>query len=181
MPQRFVHCPTFIVHHWAFWAKNVQNGFYEVPETMRKFYYLLLVVLVLVDAWLLAHPNLVGKLGIWFYKYDYLKTFPRALATVGSVVLAVLALGWAARQYLPRTVGMVSLGTLAVGLVVTLVQTVVQFSSGTYQFTGAGFKTGAVMLPVLLLLVTAEALLKKAPHPPEGEKKFPNAEGGLRK
>ncbi|MCU0353531.1 MAG: hypothetical protein MUD08_07310 [Cytophagales bacterium] len=136
---------------------------------MRKFYHLLLAVFVLADAWLLAHPNLIGKFGIWFYKYDYLKTFPRALATVGLAVVAVSVLGWAARRYLPRTAALVLLGALAAGLVVILVQTVVQFSSGTYKFTGAGFKTGAILLPVLLLLITAEALIRKAPQPPEEE------------
>jgi hypothetical protein len=42
---------------------------------------LLLVVLGITDAYLLSHPNLIGKLGIFIYKHDYLKTFPRALAT----------------------------------------------------------------------------------------------------
>lgn len=45
---------------------------------------LLLIVLSITDAYLLAHPNLIGRLGVLIYKHSYIKNFPRAVVTVGS-------------------------------------------------------------------------------------------------
>ena len=54
--------------------------------SLRLSSFLLLLVLSITDAYLLAHPNLVGRLGILLYKHSYIKTFPRALLTVLLVV-----------------------------------------------------------------------------------------------
>jgi len=121
------------------------------------FFYLLLLLLVVTDAWLLAHPNLLGRIGIWLYKYNYLKTFPRALATVGLATVITLGIGYGIRRWAPRLASLL-LSVLLVGGVVILIQTVAQFSSGSYTHTGAGFKTGAVLLPLILVIVIAQNL-----------------------
>ncbi len=122
------------------------------------FFYVLLALLVVTDAWLLAHPNLLGKIGIWVYHYNYLKTFPRALATVSLATGSALVISLLVRQWLTRLVAAIVLGILLVGGFVMLVQTVIQFSSGTYVHTGAGFKTGAVLLPFILMAVLTKNL-----------------------
>ena len=121
-------------------------------------FFVLLFLLVVTDAWLLAHPNWVGRVGIWFYKYHYLKTFPRALATVSLSTLAILGTGFLIRRYCTRGVAFVLLGGLVLACLTVLVQTLFQFSDGTYVYTGAGFKTGAILLPVILLTVAARHL-----------------------
>ncbi|MBX2915988.1 MAG: hypothetical protein KF856_12030 [Cyclobacteriaceae bacterium] len=59
---------------------------------MKRAWFLLLIGLAVADAWLIAKPNLLGKLGFIIYKYHYLRTFPRALFTVALVMGTVLVL-----------------------------------------------------------------------------------------
>jgi predicted membrane channel-forming protein YqfA (hemolysin III family) len=51
---------------------------------------LLLLVLSITDAYLLAHPNLIGRLGVLLYKHSYIRNFPRALLTVLLIVAVSL-------------------------------------------------------------------------------------------
>jgi len=139
------------------------------------FFYVLLLVLVLADAWLLAHPNLLGKIGIWLYKYSYLKTFPRALATVGLATGVALGISWASQRYLSRFGAILLQGFLLAGALVILIQTIVQFSSGSYAHTGAGFKTGAILLPLILGIVLARGLWEtQTSRPPENSISTPS-------
>ncbi|GAA4406357.1 hypothetical protein GCM10023187_25720 [Nibrella viscosa] len=131
------------------------------------FFSIFLLVLVVLDGWLLAHPNLIGRAGVFVYKYDYLKTFPSALATVAAVVGLALLLSWGARR-LARPAALTLSALLLVLGVLWLIQSIGQFTSGIYRLTGAGFKAGAILLPGLTVLVFAaglfEALLTKAPR-----------------
>src|SRR6478609_10525517 len=52
----------------------------------RLSFYLFIAALVVLDAVLIRSPNLLGKIGLWIYKYHYLRTFPKALLTVFLVV-----------------------------------------------------------------------------------------------
>ncbi|MFC5411230.1 hypothetical protein ACFPMF_18050 [Larkinella bovis] len=117
------------------------------------FYYLVLLILTLVDAWLLAHPNLIGQLGIFWYDHDYLETLPKAMATVAATVLVALVISLVIRKAMSGPLAVM----LAVGLFVLCLflvfQTYTRFSGGAYQFTGSGFKTGAILLPVILSIV----------------------------
>jgi ABC-type spermidine/putrescine transport system permease subunit I len=122
------------------------------------FFYLLLAVLTAVDAWLLAHPNLLGKLGILFYKYDMLRTLPRAFATVAATVLVCLALAYLVAYKLPRPKSVWALVVLTLACLGLLVQTWLKFSAGSYALTGAGFKAGAVLLPAMMALIFGKTL-----------------------
>ncbi|MFN8343660.1 MAG: hypothetical protein U0X91_01575 [Spirosomataceae bacterium] len=115
-------------------------------------FYFIILVLAVIDAWLLAHPNLIGKLGILFYKYDMIKTFPRALATVGLTAVAAVAITVFAKRTSRQTALMI-LGLLTLASIGLLVNTYFKFSSGTYAMTGSGFKTGALLTPIILLLI----------------------------
>lgn len=125
------------------------------PLILKKdlFFYVLLAILTLTDAWLLAHPNLVGRLGILFFKYDMLKTFPRALATVSLSVVFCLSAGYVIQAKLPRNKALWAAAALTVACVGLLIQTYFKFSAGSYALTGAGFKTGAVLLPAIFVLI----------------------------
>lgn len=120
-------------------------------------FYLILVVLVIVDAWLLAHPNLLGKLGILFFKYDMIKTFPRALATVAITAAIGVAITFFAKKMNKQAalILILVLILLSLGL---FVNTFLKFSSGSYAMTGAGFKTGALLMPIVLVLIFGNGL-----------------------
>ena len=121
------------------------------------FFYILLLVLVVLDGWLMAHPNLIGRAGVFFYEYHYLKTFPRALGTVAAVVGLAVVLAWAG-QRAGRTVGALLLTLLLVLTGYWLIMSVLQFNSGIYKLTGAGFRAGAILLPGLVTLVFGKGL-----------------------
>ncbi|GAB3315540.1 hypothetical protein GCM10027299_04750 [Larkinella ripae] len=117
------------------------------------FYYLVLLVLTVVDAWLLAHPNLIGQISIFWYDYDYLETLPKAMATVAITVVVALLIGGLIRRALSGPLAVLLALALFVACLIVVFQTYVRFSSGAYQFTGSGFKTGAILLPVILAIV----------------------------
>ncbi|AXE16474.1 hypothetical protein DR864_01390 [Runella rosea] len=122
-------------------------------------FYLILVVLVVVDAWLLAHPNLLGKLGVLVFKYDMIRTFSRALATVGiSALVSILIVAFMPKA--GKQTALIVLGILTVGSIGLLINTIMKFSSGSYAMTGAGFKTGAILMPIILLLIFGNGLLE---------------------
>ncbi len=121
------------------------------------FFYVLLVALVILDGWLLSHPNLVGRAGVFFFDYNYLNTFPKALGTVAAVTGAALLAG----RLIGRTgrlVSMFILGILMSVSVYWLIDSFSLYNSGVYKLTGAGFRAGAILLPGLLSLVFGKKL-----------------------
>jgi hypothetical protein len=135
------------------------------------FFYVLLAVLVLLDAYLLAHPNLIGRFGVFFYDYTYLETFPRALGTVAAVVGATVAVSWAVGRFLPRSFARIVAVALLILAGYWLFSSIGQFSSGVYKLTGAGFKAGAILLPGLITLVLAKGIYDVTPKPPKRARK----------
>ncbi|MGF7217068.1 glucan phosphoethanolaminetransferase (alkaline phosphatase superfamily) [Spirosoma lacussanchae] len=121
------------------------------------FFYVLLLVLVVLDGWLLAHPNLIGRAGVFFFDYTYLETFPEALGTVAAVVAVALLLSWAVRRF-GQPVAIVILTGLLAASAFYLFQSFTQYNQGIYKLTGAGFRAGAILLPGLLVLVFGKAL-----------------------
>jgi len=123
-------------------------------------FYILLLVLVVMDAWLLAHPNLIGKAGVFFFDYTYLETFPKALGTVSVVVGLTLFISWViGRLSKPVSIGITV--ALLTASAYYLFQSFTQYNSGIYKLTGAGFRAGAILLPGLLVLVFGEGLLRR--------------------
>ena len=121
-------------------------------------YYLFLVALIVLDAVLIRSPNLIGKIGLWFYKYHYLRTFPKALLTVSlvvgaSVVLAEIVRFVVRKELINKMTGHVVLFLLAILSLALLVKVVMDFSQGTYSHTGLRFKFGAYLLPAILVVV----------------------------
>ena len=124
------------------------------------FFYVLLAVLVVLDGWLMSHPNLLGRAGVFFYDYNYLKTFPRALGTVSAVVGASILL----TALINRAGKAIAVLLLAIVLAASgymLFSSAIQFNEGVYKLTGAGFRAGAILLPGLLMLVVSKTLFDR--------------------
>ncbi|ARK09952.1 hypothetical protein [Fibrivirga algicola] len=124
------------------------------------FFYVLLAVLVVLDGWLMSHPNLLGRAGIFFYDYNYLKTFPRALGTVAAVVgVSILLTALIGRA--TKTIAVLLLAVLLSASGYWLFISAIQFNEGVYKLTGAGFRAGAILLPGLIMLVVGKTLFDR--------------------
>ena len=122
--------------------------------------YIFLAVLVVLDAWLLAHPNVIGRAGIFFFNYGAIETFPKALGTVALVLVVTALIAWGIRQLKqPLAIGITL--ALLVGSTYYLFQSFTQYNTGVYKLTGAGFRAGAILLPGLIVLVLGESLLRR--------------------
>jgi hypothetical protein len=118
----------------------------------------LLLILGVTDAYLISHPNLIGKLGVFVYKYEMIKNFPISMVTV----LSSLAICLLISVFLERQVGKkwAKYG-LVTGLIISvlvLIQVYFKFSSGSYAHTGKGFKYGMHLLPFLFIYIFANGL-----------------------
>lgn len=112
---------------------------------------LLLVVLGITDAYLLSHPNLIGKLGILIYKHDYLKTFPRALITVSLVIGVSIALCEIIKRGTKHRTAIGLFMALMVAGLGLFIYVYTTFSSISYSMTGKSFIYGAHLLPVIMI------------------------------
>lgn len=121
------------------------------------FFYVLLLVLVVLDGWLLAHPNLIGQAGVFFFEYSAIETFPKALGTGALVVVVAFVITWlVGRLSQPLAIG-ITLALLAAS-VYYLFQSFSQYNTGIYKLTGAGFRAGAILLPGLVTLVFGKGI-----------------------
>jgi len=121
-------------------------------------FYLFLIAMIVLDAVLIRSPNLIGKIGLWFYKYHYLRTFPKALLTVFLVVGVSMAIAEAVRFMVKKAVvrrlaGQVILLILTILSLILLTRAIMVFSEGSYSHTGIRFKFGAYLLPAILGVV----------------------------
>jgi hypothetical protein len=147
-------------------------------------FYLFIVALIVLDAVLIRSPNLVGKLGLWFYKYHYLRTFPKALLTVTlvagvCVVLAETVRFVVKRKLIGRLAGQVILFLLTVLAIALMAKVVMDFSSGSYSHTGIRFRSGAYLLPGILVVIFIYCLMtlpRPEPSQPEPAPLNPNVD-----
>ena len=127
--------------------------------------FILLVLLTTVNAYLIANPNLLGKLGFIIFKYSFLRTFPRAWITVAVVVATVLliteAVVWLnARHVLSRKVVVSVLIGMVLLFVFVLIKTAIDFQGWSYSHAGNKLRYGAYLLPIILISITSVGLLK---------------------
>jgi hypothetical protein len=132
-------------------------------------FYLFILALVVLDAVLLRSPNLLGKIGLIIYKYHYLRTFPKALITVFSVVAIAAFMAEAVRwlvsgEKLSRNVGRLVLWAFIVLASAALVKTGLDFTTWTYSHTGQRFRYGAYLLPLILITVFAYSAFTLPPR-----------------
>jgi hypothetical protein len=122
---------------------------------------LLLLILSVTDAYLLAHPNLIGKIGVLVYKHSYIKNFPRALLTVVLVVGVSLLICELVYRFTKKKTALLiypAFITVAVGW---FMYVYITFSSFTYSITGKAFIYGAHLLPVILMGLYGRYLVKR--------------------
>ena len=112
---------------------------------------LLLLVLSITDAYLLAHPNLIGRLGVLLYKHSYIRNFPRALLTVLLVVIISLILCEVTFRYFRHRKIAVLYLVLSGISVAWLCYVFITFSSFSFRITGKAFIYGAHLLPIILI------------------------------
>lgn len=122
------------------------------------YFFVIIVCLAVLDAVLLSSPNFLGKLGLFIYKYSYLRTFPKTLLTVSiAVVIAMLIAAFirllVKKQIIKRSLGLVLLWIFVAVSAAALVKTVLDFSAWSYAHTGMRFRFGAYLLPGILLLI----------------------------
>jgi hypothetical protein len=134
-------------------------------------FYSIIMFLVIIDSLLLSSPNLLGKIGLFIYKYQYLQSFPRTLLTVSLVILVAMVLAESIRllvrsKFIRRGIGFTILFILVMGSIAILIKTGLDFSKWTYGHTGLRFRYGAYLLPVMLILVFGYGLVT-LPRPPE--------------
>jgi len=127
-------------------------------------FYLVVIILVILDSVLITSPNLLGKIGLFIYKYYYLRTFPRTLLTVSLVIFTAVAISeiihfLVRQQIIKRTTGFILLLFLLLLSLGVLVKTNMDFSAWTYGHTGTRFKYGAYLLSVLLITVFGFGLI----------------------
>lgn len=122
---------------------------------------LLLLVLSVTDAYLLAHPNLIGKIGVLVYKHHYIRNFPRALLTVMIVVAVSLAVCELVYRFTQKKTAIFSYLILTAIAVFWFMYVFVTFSSFSYRITGKAFIYGAHLLPVILTGLNLRYLFKR--------------------
>jgi len=140
---------------------------------MKKFsFYGLIALFVVIDSLLLSSPNLLGKIGLFIYKYSYLRTFPRTLLTVSIVVVVVIVISelikfLVKKEAIKRNIGRITLISFVLLSVIVLAKTGIDFSTWTYGHTGVRFRCGAYLLPSIwiVILVYTIVTLPKANSP----------------
>lgn len=115
--------------------------------------YLLLIGVVISDAWMISHPNLMGRFGVWFYKYEYIRTFPKALLTVSLSVMVAIGIVEASLKWLNAKNTRLVLSLFLVISLALLAGVSLKFSGGTYTHTGSAFRWGFHVLPMLLIAI----------------------------
>jgi hypothetical protein len=126
-------------------------------------FYLFIAALSVLDAVLLRSPNLLGKIGLIVYKYSYLRTFPKALITVASVVgvciFIIEVIRWTTtKEIIKRSVAVVILLAFTLACVLILVKTYIDFTAWSYSHTGLRFRFGAYLLPAILIVAFGYSL-----------------------
>lgn len=121
---------------------------------------ILLIVLSVTDAWMLSHPNLIGRVGVLIYEHDYIRTFPRALLTVGSVVGVYVLLSEVIGKIFPVQKSLMIYLIMCMSALFLFLYVYKTFSSFMYSHTGKSFVFGAHLLPIILLLIAGRYLVK---------------------
>jgi len=132
---------------------------------MRFLYFIIIALLSVIDALLLAKPNFLGKIGLWVFKYSYLRTFPRALITVSIVVGTAFLIGESIvligkKKWIKKSIGLLLLLIFFLAAGGILAKVIHDFSKGIYSHTGVYFRYGVFLLPGILLLVFATSFFR---------------------
>jgi hypothetical protein len=131
----------------------------------RFFYLTILALLTIIDALLISRPNFLGKLGLWLFKYSYLRTFPRALATVSIIVgtafmLSEVVMFITRKKMISKAVGLLISFMFLLASGGILYKVFHDFSRGIYSHTGVYFRYGVFLLPGILILIFSTSFIR---------------------
>lgn len=125
----------------------------------RSFNFILLGILAVVDSWMISHPNLMGKAGVFIYRYSMIKNFPNALLTVSVTLCSCYCIAWFLRNRKDKKWAFWSLtGFLGVSILLLIIM-LFKFNTGVYARTGTPFRFGMILLPFLMVYIFAKELL----------------------
>jgi hypothetical protein len=116
-----------------------------------------IIILGITDAYLISHPNIIGKLGVFVFKYGMIKNFPNALITVSITLGTCIAITYIIEKYKSKPWSKYLLWVCTLLSVFILVQVFYKFSNGTYAHTGKSFVWGLILLPTLMLYIFSTA------------------------
>lgn len=119
---------------------------------------ILFSIIGVTDAYMISHPNLLGKIGVRLYNYDMIKTFPAALITVLCTLGVSLGLSYFLQNQKTKTWAKYGLIVLLIISLAIFLDVFFKFSSGSYAHTGKVFKYGMHLLPIMLIYIFAEGL-----------------------
>ncbi len=112
-----------------------------------------LLILGVTDAYLISHPNLLGKLGIFVFKYSMIKNFPSALITVFLTLGICYGIAVLLELNREQKWAKIALSLCTALALFILAQVIFKFSGGTYAHTGKSFVWGMILLPSLMLYI----------------------------
>jgi hypothetical protein len=132
---------------------------------MRLLYFIIIALLSVIDALLIAKPNFLGKIGLWLFKYSYLRTFPRAMVTVSIIVGAAIVISElivliSKKNWIKKGVGLMLLSLFVLASGGILAKVIHDFSKGIYSHTGTYFRYGVFLLPSILVITFVTSLFR---------------------
>ena len=119
-----------------------------------------IILLGITDAYLISHPNILGKLGIFIFKYGMIKNFPNALITVSVTLGICIGITYLIEKNKDKPWSKYLLWICTCLTIFILGQVIYKFSSGTYAHTGKTFVWGLILLPTLMLYIFSLAWFK---------------------
>ncbi len=118
----------------------------------------LIIIISITDAYMISHPNLLGKIGMKVYNYDMFRTFPAAFITI----LSTVGVSFLVASFLENKIGKkwakYMLTFFLVLSLIILIQVYFKFSTGSYAHSGKVFIFGMHLFPILLIYVFGNGL-----------------------
>jgi hypothetical protein len=114
-------------------------------------------ILGITDAYLISHPNILGKLGVFVFKYGMIKNFQNALITVAITLGICITITFLIEKNKSKNWAKYLLWASTFLSLFILGQVVYKFSNGTYAHTGKTFVWGMMLLPAIMLYIFGTA------------------------
>jgi uncharacterized membrane protein len=119
---------------------------------------ILLFIIGISDAYMISHPNLLGKIGVRIYNYNMFKTFPVAALTVIGTLAVCSILGYFLQKQKAKKWAKYILIFLLMVSLAFFTDVFFKFSAGSYAHTGKVFKFGMHLFPLLMVFIFGDGL-----------------------
>lgn len=119
---------------------------------------LLLLIIGISDAYMVSHPNILGKIGVRVYNYSLIKNFPNALITILSCIIISLLINYLLQKQKGKKWAKYAFIILLIISLAVLFDIYWKFSAGSYAHTGKVFKFGMHLLPIIFIYIFGNGL-----------------------